>query len=448
MERICPICGGTIECHNRCGDTSSSVYGVPVLSELCCDDPSCGFGLAFPFDVEVYRAYASEEIRRRTRELPADRRVEALLASLSHCAGNDEALRERVNVIFMEALGEILRDAREMLRALSFREPDEGRRRESREQLRIFLNFLSIMEERYPTARLEQEFTAIAERLSTIDRHYELGMLALSDDPSAAEAHFEQGAREGGIRSRVAYVKYVLAERAETEDERKALKEAIAALAAETQEACYEYACRAEIGIDDVLSVLRSYEDATYPTLSASGRLAFLRMELTVCVERYEPTLAALLAMPRLGDGAREGQDRIRRVLDELSELARRLTVRCEALLREIDDLTEDTDYVGDTSAERSAALEENAIIEYVIGCCMYYESVLDMEKRLDIRYLRTASGHFSCFLSSDLFAGIAGTEIEIPSLIGFRNLRAMAENAVRYRLALEESAGLSEGGR
>ncbi|MBO5269815.1 MAG: hypothetical protein J6B77_03450, partial [Clostridia bacterium] len=127
-ERICPLCGGNIE--RRDGTAhSDTAYGKRLSLYLSCDDPACGFGLAFPFDAEVYIARACEEIRTRTRTLPADARAEALLASLSYCRRDtddplSEKLSERVNVIFMEALGEIQKRARDMLRDLSYREPN------------------------------------------------------------------------------------------------------------------------------------------------------------------------------------------------------------------------------------------------------------------------------------------------------------------------------------
>lgn len=445
-DRICPICGDLIEQRNT-EEAASSAYGRRISLSLSCANPLCGFELAFPFTSEVYVSYVCEEIRKRTRTLPADARAEALLASLSYCERGGEdalslALTERVNVIFMEALGEILKDSREMLRALSHREPNAEKRRASREALRIFLSFLELMEGRYPTKRLEGEFLAIEEALGAIDRHYELGMLALESDFGAAEEHFTIGAREGGIRSRVAYVKYVLTEKAESEEDHHSLKNAFADLAPYTQEACHEYVRRAEVGVDGILEVLTSYEEATYGTLSHAGKIAFLRLELSACVEVYEPTLAALMVVPVRNDG----DGRVQRILDELAELIQRLTRQCEGLFRSINEKREDSDYAGDTVAEHAACVEIDTLIEYLIGCAMYYRSMLDIGKRFDVPYLLTAIGHFSCFLLSPLMTESVSGELELPSLIGFRGLTAIRENAVHYRHALRESAGIGEG--
>ena len=85
-ERICPICGGNME-QRRADEASGEecVYGKSISLSFRCDNAACGFGLAFPFDAEIYSTYLCEEIRKRTRALPADERVWALLSSLSYC---------------------------------------------------------------------------------------------------------------------------------------------------------------------------------------------------------------------------------------------------------------------------------------------------------------------------------------------------------------------------
>ena len=444
-EYVCPICGDLVEQRNI-EENSSSEYGRRLSLSLSCANPACGFEIAFPFTEEVYVSYVSEEIRRRTRELPADARAEALLASLSYCARGEDALSavlsERVNVIFMEALGEILKKSREMLRELSHREPNADRRRASREALRIFLSFLSMMEGKYPTKRLEEEFLAIERALSAIDRHYELGMLALESDLSVAEEHFTIGAREGGIRSRVAYVKYVLAEKADSEADQLSLKDSFAELAPYTQEACYEFVRRAEVGTDDILGVLSSYEKTTYESLSHAGKIAFLRLELGAAVEAYEPTLSAALS-----DSARSSdEERTRGILEELSILIRTLTRQVEELFLSIEEKRGDADYTGDSASEYAAAVEIDTLVEYLIGCAMYYRSALDIGKRFDVPYLLTAVGHFSAFLTSPLTDDAGHADLGISSLIGFRGLSTLRENAVRYRRALSLGAGLQEG--
>lgn len=456
QERICPICGGSIE---RCQSIQKRADGMPIYGTRLslgyrCEDPACGFALAFPFESAVYCAYACEEIRNRTRSLPADERARALLDSLGYCrrSGDDalsQALLLQVNAMFMEALGEILRESKTLLRALSYREPNAQKRRETRCALEVFLRFLELMEDRYPTPKLADEFSALREKLFAIDYNYELGMLALERDIAEAELYFGAGSRAGGIRSRVAYVKYILAGKDESDEDGISQKEVFAELAPYSQEACYEYISRAAVGQDDIAAVLKSYGDREYPDLTADGKLSFIRLALNACIEHYEPALAKLLG--RLQASVSRADDRIslldeaERVLAECSALALYITDRCA----EFSASPSERGNAGfsEFSAERSAPNEANALLEYVIGCCMYYRSCFDTEKRFDIEYLRTASGHFSCFLASELVNGHSVEDLEIPSLIGVRDLRRICENARACRRILTAGAGLGEEG-
>ena len=135
----------------------------------------------------------------------------------------------------------------------------------------------------------------------------------------------------------------------------------------------------------------------------------------------------------------------MRRILTDMETLIHDATDQCEALIRSFDALGHDADTQSDLAAERVAAEEENALIEYAIGCAMYYRSTLELEKRFDPSYLRETIGHFSCFLSSELFEEGGEEPLEVSSLIGFRNLSALRRNAERCCHALAESAGLGE---
>lgn len=436
-ERICPICGGMIERRAERHEGEADVYGARWELRYACEDTLCGFSVAFPFDGAVYTAYACEEIRRRTFALPASERARALLSSVAYCKRNDsdplsEELSVQVGQIFTEALGEILRDSRGLLRELSHREPDRQRKRELRQRLKVFFDFIELMEGRFPTPKLESEFYTIRDGLVALDSAYELGMLALENDDPEAEAYFEAGIRAGGIRSRVAYAKYILSERADTEEEREALKETFLTLASESQEACYEYIRRSEVGRDDLSYALHRYADGAYASTSTSGKLAFLRLALSACVEFYEPALASAVAVLRDADEPTATEERTRgeRILRELSELTVRITDRCAALTSEVQGKSGAD--VGDDVFEWSMLEAENALLEYVIGCAMYYATCFDTEKRFDLRYLRVASGHFSAFLS-----------YELPSLVGFPSLLPLREKAASYHRILTVCAGL-----
>lgn len=436
-ERICPICGGMIERRTEMRENASGAYGTRLDLRYACEDPLCGFSVAFPFDGSVYTAYACEEIRRRTVALPADERARALLSSVGYCRRSDddplsEELSAQVGQIFAEALGEILRDARGLLRALSHREPDRQRKREMRERLKVFFDFIALMEGRFPTPKLETEFYAIRDGLVSLDSAYELGMLALENDDPAAETYFEMGIRAGGIRSRVAYAKYILSDRADTAEEREALKESFLALASESQEACYEYMCRSDIGRDDLSRALKRYEEGAYLTASTAGKLSFLRLELSAAVEFYEPALASVVAALRGSDELSIAEEKLRgeRILRELSELAVRITDQWTVLSEEVSENMRGDAW--DNAFERSMLDHMNAILDYVIGCAMYYKTCFDSEKRYDLRHLRVAMGHFSAFLS-----------YEIPLLVGFPALSGLREKAVSYHRILTLSAGL-----
>jgi len=435
-ERICPICGGMIERRTDTSVGAKGAYGTRWDLRYACENPACGFFVAFPFDGSVYTAYACEEIRRRTVTLPADERAQALLASVAYCRSTDgdplaEELSAEVGLIFTEALGEILRDARVLLRALSHREPDQQRKRELRQRLKVFFDFITLMDGRFPTPKLETEFYAIRDGLVALDSAYELGMLALENDDPGAEDYFEAGARAGGIRSRVAYAKHILSDRAETEEERRTLKETFLRLSAESQEACYEYLRMARVGEDDLSSALLRYAEGAYKTASIAGRLAFLQLELSACIEFYEPALSSVLSAIREADepAASELREKGVRILSEFSELTVRITERCDSLRSEAQEKRGD---VGEESFAWSMLESENALLEYVIGCAMYYATCFDTKKCFDLRYLRVASGHFSAFLSYGL-----------SSLVGFESLLPLRERAASYHRILTLSAGL-----
>ncbi len=430
-ERICPICGALIE-RRVTTRVDGSAYGIELELLYVCESPECGFSVAFPFEGETYVARAREEIRRRTHLLPSDERAAALLNSIAYCGRNGDdglslSLKAEIEGIFYEALGEILRDARLLLRALSHREPDPKKKRETREKLKVFFDFIERMEGKFPTPRLESEFYAIRDGLIALDSAYELGMLALEENNGTlAEAYFDAGVAAGGIRSRVAYAKYILADRAETPQELSELKEEFRLLASESQEACYEYARRAEIGVDDLAEAIFSYEERTYPTLSTDGKLSFLRLLLSVSVELYEPTLSLLLA----SDSATADGERIEQILSELSRLIDRASEECDALLRaEADRVGVDA---GDRVFKRMMLEEEKALLSYVIGCQLYHASVFDPKKRFDLRYLRVAIGHFDAFLQYGAF-----------SLVGLSSIERVEENANVYRRILSVCAGL-----
>ena len=439
-ERVCPICGGVIE---RRVDMRSdgSVYGTEMDFKYVCETPECGFSVAFPFEGEIYTACACEEIRRRTSMLPADERVNALLKSISYCKRNGEDslsldLKKEIEGIFYEALGRILCDARGLLRGLSHREPDPQKKRELRQRLKIFFNFIEKMEGHFPTPKLETEFYAIRDGLTALDSAYELGMLALESDTVKAEDYFEAGVSAGGIRSRVAYAKHILSDRAETAEELSELKETFRLLAAESQEACYEYIRRAEIGVDDLASALVAYEEKSYPLLSIDGKLSFLHLELSACIEFYEPVLASLAASARALalDAEREepkemDSARIERILSELSLLIDRISEQNRMLLAE-EERRKGAD-VGDAIFKRLMLEEGNALLSYVIGLVMYYTTAFDLEKRFDLHYLRVAIGHFDTFL----YYGS-------PSIVGLSSIERIRENASTYRGILSACAG------
>ena len=432
-ERACPICGAMIERRVEMKRDGSD-YGVGMDFRYVCESPLCGFSVAFPFEGEIYTARAREEIRRRTYLLPADKRAGALLDSIAYCKRNEDALSlellREIEEIFYEALGEILRDARSLLRAISHREPDPQRKREIRQKLRVFFDFIDKMDGRFPTPKLESEFYAIRDGLTALDSAYELGMLALEENGVLAENYFETGISAGGIRSRVAYAKYILSDRAETAEELFELKETFKTLSAESQEACYEYIHRAEIGTDDLVGAFRQYEEKKYPDLSTDGRLSFLRLELSACIELYEPALSALLSSMRDAEPDFSKNERAERILSELSMLIERITVQYNALLSEERErcgiITNDAVY------KQRMLEEENAFLSYVIGCVMYYTTAFDLEKRFDIRYLRVAIGHFDAFL-----------QYNGPSLAGSSTIERMRENVGVYRRILSACAGL-----
>ncbi len=436
-ERICPICGGMIERRAEMRDDTPNAYGARWELRYACEDPLCGFSVAFPFDGSVYTAYACEEIRRRTVALPADERARALLSSVGYCRRSDddplsEELSAQVGQIFAEALGEILRDARGLLRALSHREPDEQKKRALRERLKVFFDFIALMEGRFPTPKLEAEFYAIRDGLVSLDSAYELGMLALENDDPDAESYFEAGIRAGGIRSRVAYVKHILSERAETAEEREALKESFLSLCSESQEACYEYIRLSDVGQDDLSNALRQYAEGAYLTASNAGKLAFLRLELSAAIEFYEPALASIVAALRGEDDPAIAEEKLRgeRILRELSELTVRITDQWTVLSAEVSENMRGDAW--DNAFERSMLEHMNALLDYVIGCAMYYKTCFDSEKRYDLRHLRVAMGHFSAFLS-----------YEISLVVGFPALSGLREKAALYHRILTLSAGL-----
>lgn len=439
-ERVCPICGGMIERRFE-SRSDGSAYGAEIDFKYVCETPECGFAVAFPFEGEVYAAYACEEICRRTSLLPADERADALLRSIAYCKRNGEDalsldLKNEIEGIFYEALGEIIRDARGLLRALAHREPDPQKKRELRQRLKIFFDFIRKMEGRFPTPKLETEFYAIRDGLIALDSAYELGMLALERETAMAEDYFEMGISAGGIRSRVAYAKYILSDRAETAEELSELKETFRLLAAESQEACYEYIHRAEIGVDDLASALIEYEEKSYPSLSIDGKLSFLHLELSACIEFYEPVLASLVAPTRFaasdterGEFAEINSVRIERILSELSLLIDRISAQNSMLLEEERRSGSD---VGDGIFKRLMLEEENALLSYVTGCVMYYTTAFDLDKRFDLHYLRVAIGHFDAFL-----------HYGSPSIVGLSSIERIRENAITYREILSVCAGL-----
>ena len=169
-----------------------------------------------------------------------------------------------------------------------------------------------------------------------------------------------------------------------------------------------------------------------------------MRLLLSSGTERYEPTLAALQAMPV--QMSRESEERSERILCEFEAIVRMVSEECDALISSIDALGGLTEYSGDLASAHAAAEEENTIVEYLIGCAMYYRSMTDEDLRFDLSYLRKAFGHFSAFLSSELVSGDSDTPFDLPSLIGFRDLRTLCENARRYRAALSDSVGIGSG--
>lgn len=440
-ERVCPICGRMIERRLE-ARSDGSVYGAEMDFKYVCESPECGFSVSFPFEGGVYTACACEEIRRRTSLLPTDERADALLKSIAYCKRNGEDalsldLKKEIEGIFYEALGGILRDARGLLRALAHREPDAQKKREFRKRLKMFFDFIEKMEGRFPTPKLETEFYAIRDGLIALDSAYELGMLALESDTVMAEDYFESGISAGGIRSRVAYAKYILSDRAETAEELSELKETFRLLAAESQEACYEYIHRAEIGVDDLVSVFAAYEEKTYPSLSIDGKLSFLHLEISACIEVYEPVLASLVVPAHTAVSDTEQEDfaeidsaRIERILSELSLLIDRISEQNGMLLGE-EERRRGID-AGDSIFKQLMLEEGNALLSYATGCVMYYTTAFDLEKRFDIHYLRVAIGHFDAFL-----------HYGSPSIVGLSSIEQIRENAITYREILSVCAGL-----
>ena len=437
--RVCPLCGGTVGQRLGCSrKTPETVrYGALLSMDLACDNPACGFSLAFPFDAELYVRHVTEVLRARTRLLLPDQRVTEMLNALANCKKNEddplsERIFERINGLFMEALGEILKDTRQMLRALSFREPNAEIRKKTREELQVFLRFLSRMEGYYPTPRLESEFKALEEGLKKLDYRYELGMLMLDTDPARAEELFLQGKEAGEIRSRVAYVKYVLASRS-APDREEDLRAEFLRLAPYSQEAVDECIRRTAVGKESLLLPLNAYLETSYPNLSFDGKLTFLCLLLNAGIDCCEPTLrkSPIFSTGEAVDA--DAWDTSRNVLSEMDTLAVILTDRCAELRAAIARLESETGEGGELDAIRAEADEIDALIEYLIGCCMYYRSRMEFEKRFDDRYLREAVGHFSAFLESTLMRGSSAGALDIPSLIGFRNLRALYGRAEKY---------------
>jgi hypothetical protein len=440
--RVCPLCGGAVVQRNGCGSKTPEAvrYGTMLSMDLACDNPACDFSLAFPFDAELYVRHVTEVLRARTRALLPDRRVTEMLDALANCKKNeDDPLSERIfdgiNGLFMEALGEILKDTRQMLRALSFREPNAEIRKKTREELQVFLRFLSRMEGHYPTPRLESEFKALEEGLKALDYRYELGMLMLDTDPARARELFLQGKEAGEIRSRVAYVKYILAS-----DEEQDLRAEFLRLAPYSQEAVDECIRRTAVGKESLLLPLNAYLETSYPQIFFDGKLTFLCLILNAGIDCCEPTLrqSPIFSTGEAIDA--DAWETSRNVLSEMDALAVILTDRCAELRAAITDLESETGEGGEIDAIRAEADEIDALTEYLIGCCMYYRSRMDFEKRFDDRYLREAVGHFFAFLESPLMRVSSAGALDIPSLIGFRNLRALYGRAEQYLSELEDA--------
>lgn len=452
--RVCPLCGGTIGQRLGCSRKAPDAmrYGTMMSMDLACDNPACGLSLAFPFDAELYVRHVTAVLRARTRALLPDERVTEMLNALGNCQKDgDDPLLERIfdgiNGLFMEALGEILKDTRQMLRALSFREPNAEIRKKTREDLFVFLRFLSRMEGNYPTPRLEGEFRALEDGLKALDYRYELGMLMLDSAPERAEAFFRSGREAGEIRSRVAYVKYVLAPRAVTEEDQNALKEELLRLAPDSQEAVCECIRRTEVGKESLLLPISAYRETSYPSLSFDGKIAFLCILLNAGIDCCE---AMLIGSPLFSSGVSPDADAWetgRRVLSEMNALALTLTESCAEIRTSIAHLESETGESGELDAIRAELDEIDALIEYLIGCCMYYQSRLDYEKRFDDRYLREAVGHFFAFRESALMRRAAGGTLDIPSLIGFRNLRALYGRAEKYLSELDDAEAVYQSG-
>ena len=438
---FCPLCGGNLlkNGENRSGDRlyTDLGYGKTRTTGLICENETCDYRVMHTPEREVLFGVALSHIRKTISVLNVADRAEKILAyraiAKKYTDRDGAAYAEALEVLFHRVLADTLSEGKRILEEISHREPKREVRRATRRSLYFFMQFLSLMEGKYPSAEEEQQFERVHRALVNADCYYEVGQYFLETEPERAEAYLKEGAELGGVRSKVAYARHVLALR---EDERT-MFEVYRSLAAISQEACYEYVRYAVVGQDNLAEALRTYAETSYPKRSLAGKLSFIRLQLTVFFRRY------LAAMEEMVDAAKGGIDlaweqRYRRVLSEMFSLIGQVADEVDGFEHLLEE------YRRNPIAERMMLEEENLVLECAIGCAMYYQIRFDPRLRFDVGYLRECIGHLRCFLSSDMREDWAyDGENREESADDARNLQEMREYAEKYARILQAWCGM-----
>ena len=469
-ELLCPLCKSRVLKNSEAGSgnrlQADLGYGKSLTLGYTCDNEECAFRVCHTAEPEVLFGVTLSYIRSSILTLDVEERAGRLLSYLA-IANNyqDEAgiaYRASLMELFHNVLQDTLATGKRILDQISHREPRKDVRRETRRELYFFLGFLEVMEGNYPSAEEEQKFDRLRRALVNADCYYEVGQHFIDTDPALAEGYFAEGAECGGIRSRVAYARHVLAQR----ESKETMLETYRALAEFSQEACYEYMRYAEVGKDNLAETLRTYARTSYAKRSLSGKLSFIRLQLTVFFNRYLEEMEKLVKETdkKANDNVAEHNDEstdenadetVNKSADELADEERLKEYRYRRILSEmfslIGQVTEEVDgfehsleeYVHNPIAERMMLDEENLVLECAIGCAMYYQIRFDMKLRFDIGYIRECIGHLRCFLSSDLSGEWSYGDEEQKGVEDSRNLKRMRKHADEYVQILQDWCGM-----
>ena len=459
-ELFCPLCGSRVLKNGEDGSGDRLYadlgYGKSLTLGYACDNEDCAFRVFHTAEAEVFFGVTLSYIRNSILTLDVEERAGRLLAYLAIAENYQEeagiAYRASLMELFYNVLRDTLATGKRILEQISHREPRKDVRRETRRELYYFLCFLEVMEGNYPSAEEEQKFDRLRRALVNADCYYEVGQYFIDTDPALAEGYFAEGAECGGIRSRVAYARHVLAQR----ESKETMLDTYRALAAISQEACYEYMRYAKVGEDNLAEILHTYAKTSYAKRSLSGKLSFIRLQLTIFFNRYLEEIANTVENTNKDENTDKKADRkVDKNTEEIAEIDRLREQRYRRILSEmfalIGQVTEEVDgfellleeYLRNPIAERMMLDEENLVLECAIGCAMYYQIRFDMKLRFDIGYIRECIGHLRCFLSSDLSGDwLCGNE-DKKNVEDSRNLNRMREHAEKYVQVLQNWCGM-----